>query len=243
MLTALFRGLTHLLAFSVLCAATAYWFVQLRAPMPPIVAVPAPPMQSVFDTGAQPRLFGGPVVTTALSNVQLVGVIAPREGERGGVAALVVDGRPVRAYRAGQSVAPGLLLAEVHANRVVFDQNGARAEVALARAPAADSGVPSGDGGGIARTISDPRVARGADGILTFENRPGPGGTFVAPPPQQFMQAPGSVAPQPMPPGAGEDAVIDDPSAGGIPPGQRGPAMRGGRARPNYSMPPGEDSN
>ncbi|WP_085317126.1 hypothetical protein [Derxia lacustris] len=228
MLTALFRGLLHLLAFSALCAAVAWWFVQLRAPLAPIVALPAPPIQPSFDSGAQPRLFGGPVQATALSNVQVAGVIAPREGGSGGIAALVVDGKPVRAYRAGQFVAPGLMLVEVHATRVVFEQNGARAEVAIARAPAGDSGVPSGDGGGVARTISEPPTPVGSDGSITFEGRPGP---------QQ--------ARQPGPIGGGVQPMENE--FNGLPPdanpgprngpgGMRGAGMRGGN--PSYGLPP-----
>jgi len=168
MLNALFRGLLHLLAFSALCAVGAYWFVHLRAPLAPVVALPTPPVAPLFDSGPQAHLFGGPIVATALSNVQVAGVIAPREGGTGGIAAISIDGKPVRAIRVGQYAAPGLMLVEVHKTRLVFEQNGARAEVALNAPRPAEAGGAQTDG--VARTIAEPPP--GSDTGITFEGRP-----------------------------------------------------------------------
>jgi general secretion pathway protein C len=125
--------ITLLLAGAV-CAVLAFWWVRLREVSPPVVAIASPDRPPHFDLAVQTRLFGArPQVTvsTASANIRLGGVIAPGSKKGRGVAVLAVDSKPMRAYRSGDEIAPGIQLVEVQATRVLIEQNGARTEVSL----------------------------------------------------------------------------------------------------------------
>jgi general secretion pathway protein C len=125
--------ITFMLAGAV-CAVLAFWWVRLREVSPPVVAIASPDRPAHFDLAVQTRLFGTrPQVTMSAPSVDIVlgGVIAPGSKKGRGVAVLAVDAKPMRAYRTGDEIAPGIQLVEVQATRVLIEQNGARSEVSL----------------------------------------------------------------------------------------------------------------
>ena len=125
--------------FALLCATIAYWVLQLVAP-----PVPIAPTGSLVDHRGAPdlstaaKLFGQPVGGTVAAaaatpgNIQVLGVAA---SETRGSAVLVVDGKPAKAFMVGDPVGENATLAEVRADAVVIDQNGARVELAAPRRP------------------------------------------------------------------------------------------------------------
>lgn len=138
------RRLSSLVLFALLCAVLAYWVMQLRAPTPAIVpsgsVLPPPP---VLDASLHARLFGGAVSANTSINIRVVGVVAPTIGAAPGIALLTIDDKPPRAYSTGQTIAPGAVLREVHADRVVLDQGGAQTELSV---PQARPGTASSQG-------------------------------------------------------------------------------------------------
>lgn len=129
--------LTTFVLVAVLCAIVAYWAMVLRAPTPQIVPTPPPAApRAAFDPTLHARLFGGGVAGAQLANVRVVGVIAPGPTHAGGVAILGIDGKPPRAFAAGQTLDSGVRIASVAADRVVLDQHGAMVELAVPHARA-----------------------------------------------------------------------------------------------------------
>lgn len=88
------------------------------------------------DTRALAQWFGGPQLRV---RVAAHGVIAGEDGT--GAALLAVDGSAPRAYRVGQTLAPGVILESVSAKAVSISQDGVEETVAL---PAIAGGVPHG---------------------------------------------------------------------------------------------------
>ena len=87
--------------------------------------------QSV-DTAAIARLLGASETTTG--NIRALGVMA--EGASGrGIALIGVDGQPARAVRAGEAIAPGIVLAEVHRDSVLVNRSGAMQQIRIATKP------------------------------------------------------------------------------------------------------------
>jgi general secretion pathway protein C len=126
--------LITLMLAGTLCALLAFWWVRLSEPSPAVVAITPPDRAPRFDPAIQARLFGASsqVQTTAASvNIRLGGVIAPSSHKDRGIAVLAVESKPMRAYRTGDEIAPGIQLVEVQATRVLIEQNGARNEVSL----------------------------------------------------------------------------------------------------------------
>lgn len=211
-------------AFALLCAVIAYWTMLALAP-PAVIA----PSRAAKEPRALPdlqfvaQLFGvppnaGPAVAPP-SNIQVVGIVA---AGRRGAAILAVDGKPGKPYAVGERITPSQLLAEVRADRVVIDTQGATSELPMptraslavltsgvgkSRADAAagtPAGVPAGAAAGTPAGV--PGVGMpgpGAPGAVM----PGAGGSeaVVMPPPQS------AVAPTPPP------AAM--PSAVPLPPG------------------------
>jgi hypothetical protein len=136
------RRVTTLILFALLCASSAYWVMQLRAPVPVVAAaasaIPAPPN---LDTALHARLFGGAV--RGSSNIRVTGVVAPTQAHAPGIALLGIDDQPARAYSTGQTLAGGTILREVHVDRVVIDQGGALSELSV---PQARPGAASSQG-------------------------------------------------------------------------------------------------
>jgi general secretion pathway protein C len=123
-----------LMLAGLLCALLAFWFVRLSEISPPIVALTPEQSTHHFDHAVQARLFGTSTqisVNAASVDIRLAGVIAPSRDKEQGVAVLAVESKPMRAYRTGEQIAPGIQLLEVHPTRVLVGQNGVRSEVRL----------------------------------------------------------------------------------------------------------------
>jgi general secretion pathway protein C len=83
------------------------------------------------DTAAIARLLGA---SGSASSIRALGVIA--EGASGkGVALIGIEGQPARPVRAGDAIAPGVVLAEVQKDGVVIDRSGARQQILIATKP------------------------------------------------------------------------------------------------------------
>ena len=216
--------LASLALAGLLCAAIAYWAMQLLAP-----GVAIAPAGSIVDYGRTPdlaaagKVFGfqggqaGAAVTPAMSNIKVLGVAA---GQRGS-AVLSVDGKPPRPYAVGDAIAPGLVLAEVRADAVVLDQSGARIEL---RAPDRPSPDLLSCGVGKPRATGDagaPPVATSSAPVFM----PGPA---PAPP---AAQAPGALPPGTPLPG-GLPAPLPVPPQTGEPPQAQPAQPQGAEGQP-----------
>lgn len=128
-------------AVAALSASLAYWAMVLYKPKErPIQAAP-PPAVVEPSTAAAATLFGGNQVASAASNYQLTGVIA--SGAQG-VAILVIDGQPAKAFKIGKEISPGVTIQEVHPRHIMLAENGIPKRVDLApdSRPAAEMSVP-----------------------------------------------------------------------------------------------------
>ena len=119
-------------AIVAIAVGVGVWGVLLPAPVPR----ESPPMldsimPSGHDTSPVAQWFGGAQLRV---RVAAAGVIAAGDGR--GAALLSVDGGPVRAYRAGQVLAPGVVLDAVTAAAVSIDQDGVVEQVAVPASPA-----------------------------------------------------------------------------------------------------------
>lgn len=118
-------------AMAALAAGVGVWGVILLSPVPgappPAIAVAAPPAPDIRPVV---EWFGA----GAVSRVKLgsSGFIAAGAAS---TAILSLDGGTPRAYAVGQHLAPDLVLAEVHPDRVVILQGARRIEVAAPRLP------------------------------------------------------------------------------------------------------------
>lgn len=117
----------------LLSAILAFWGVRLAEKAPPVIPLTPPDAAPKPDYSLQARLFGAGVQTGAVANIsiRLAGVIAPGSAQGRGVAVLAVESKPMRAYRTGDEIAPGIRLLQVQPTRVVIEQNGVRSEVLL----------------------------------------------------------------------------------------------------------------
>ncbi len=116
------------LAMLALAAGLGVWGAVLLAPtpsaQPPVLASSLTPQ---LDTSAISGWFGG---GTSRVRVALVGLIA---SDQHGAALLTVEGGKPQAFRAGQTIAPGVTLAKVGPDSIEIDQDGASETL---RAPA-----------------------------------------------------------------------------------------------------------
>lgn len=124
-------ALLRALAMLAVAAGVGVWGAILLAPspgaMPP--ALPAASTQG-FATAPVAQWFGG---GNARVKVTVVGLIAG--GAQQGAALLSVNGAPAQAYRIGQTLAPGIVLAGVSRDAVSVDQDGVIEQVAVPRNP------------------------------------------------------------------------------------------------------------
>ncbi|NEX61347.1 type II secretion system protein N [Noviherbaspirillum galbum] len=130
--------LISFLLFIALCAATAYWALQLFKP--PVRPVAAPPREVKADPSvdAAASLFGGRAGKTAVaSNYQLRGIIAA--GTKDSVAIVSADGKPAQAVRVGTEMNPGVIVKEVTRDHVMISENGVMKRVEL---PESAKGLP-----------------------------------------------------------------------------------------------------
>jgi len=125
-------SLATLTALVLLGVVLAYWSWTWLAPPP------APRAPAAVEAAGRPSfaggLFGsvkhGPSAAVAASNaVRLLGVVAA-SGSRRGHAVLRLDAKKTVAVLQGEDVEPGLRLAEVHADYIILERNGARETLA-----------------------------------------------------------------------------------------------------------------
>ncbi len=124
-------SLATLAALALLGAVLAYWTWAWLAP-PPAPRAPAV-VEPAGRTSSASALFGrlkaGSSAAAASGALRLLGVVAATGGERG-YAVLRLDAKRTLAVPQGEDVEPGLRLAEVHADHVILDRNGARETLA-----------------------------------------------------------------------------------------------------------------
>lgn len=131
------RIATVLLAI-ILVASVTRWalsFSARRTPAEPVRTLSAGQVEAKapsVDTAAIARLLGS---SGTAGNIRALGVIS--EGSSGkGVALIGIEGQPARAVRAGDAIAPGVVLAEVQRDGVVIERSGARQQIRIATKPA-----------------------------------------------------------------------------------------------------------
>jgi general secretion pathway protein C len=137
--------LAAVLLAAVLVASITNWvltFTSGRIPAEPVRTLPANETEvgpRTLDTTPVARLFGAS--GDAPTNIRALGVMA--EGSTGrGIALIGIEGKPARAVRAGDSIAPGITLAEVRRDGVVVNRSGALQQIRLAAKPAAPGATP-----------------------------------------------------------------------------------------------------
>jgi len=124
------------LAIALVASATAWVlnFENYRTIREPLRALPA----DAVSAAAQPadiqrlaQLFGS-TAEDSLNGIRTLGVIA--EGSTGrGVAIIGINGQPARTVRAGEQLAPGIVLAEVRHNGVIVRRGGDLQQIRLAK--------------------------------------------------------------------------------------------------------------
>jgi general secretion pathway protein C len=125
-------SLATLAALVLLGVVLAYWSWAWLAP-PPAPRAPAA-VEAAGRASSPGGLFGsvkrGPGAAAAASNaVRLMGIVAASAGRRGH-AVLRLDAKKTVAVLQGEDVEPGLRLAEVHADYIILERNGARETLA-----------------------------------------------------------------------------------------------------------------
>jgi general secretion pathway protein C len=130
----------------VLVASVTNWvltFTSGRIPSEPVRDLPANETEvgaRGVDTAPIAQLFGAS--GDAPTNIRALGVMA--EGSTGrGIALIGIEGKPARAVRAGESIAPGIILAEVRRDGVVVNRSGALQQIRLATKPPAQGLLPA----------------------------------------------------------------------------------------------------
>ncbi|GGY93569.1 type II secretion system protein N [Pseudoduganella plicata] len=125
-------------AVVALTASVAYWGLQLYKPAQrPIAAVPVtetPPAPIDAARG----LFGGDTAVAAVSNYELRGVVAARNGQRS-VAIIAANGEPPKAWPVGTELAPGVTVKDVQPRFVTLSEGGVQKRLDLP----ADMGMSS----------------------------------------------------------------------------------------------------
>ena len=141
--TALVSLLT-LVAVALLGAVLAYWTWAWFAPRAePRMEAIAAQNGSVASAGA---LFGNVPRSQAAAAptgiaIKLLGVVAASSGRRG-YAVVQLEAKQILAVHEGEDVAPGIRLAEVHADHVILERNGVRETLAWPEKKGAASPVP-----------------------------------------------------------------------------------------------------
>lgn len=198
--------------FIALCAAVAYWGLQLFKPAErPVTPPPATaPVEVRVDAAAS--LFGGrPAAVAVASNYELKGVLMSGTSRESAVI-LSADGKPAITIPAGKEIVPGVTVKEVHPLYVVLLENGVPKRVEL------------------------PESARGQSNMLITAPVPTNPGPSPAPPEALNNQAPqpGAItnstsALKPIPGYAGAPPTMQSgPGAQGTPPAPTPPSDMGG---------------
>ena len=130
----------------VLVASVTDWaltFTARRTPSEPVRTLPANEVElraRPADTAAIGRLLGASSDTG--TNIRALGVMA--EGSTGrGIALIGVEGKAPRPVRAGETIAPGVILAEVRRDGVVVNRSGAMQQIRLATKPLPQGVLPA----------------------------------------------------------------------------------------------------
>lgn len=153
-----------LLVWAAVAASAAHWglrWIVKPAPLPP--GTSAVSMASV-PRGDILKLLSGPAApestqpdaslqSALAARVQLLGVVAPRASSNGpGVALLVVDGKPARAFKTGHAVDGDLVVQTISQQTVEIGPRGGAAvlslELPLLQAAATGTLPPAGTFGG-----------------------------------------------------------------------------------------------
>lgn len=222
-----------LLVWAAVAASLAFWGLRWMARP---AAVP-PGTSSVALSGTAPRgdltrLLSPPANASdepsapsqqamLASRLQLVGVVAPRRQGDGGIALLVVDGKPARAYRTGHAVEGELVLQSVTQQGVQIGPAGGPAAVNLnlpLLPPAATGQLPSAGGMNGMGGMGNNANSMGANGLGHA-----PGGVGM-PPPSAGRRPGGPGGYSPNPAGVPGGGMADTPVEGaepapGTPPG------------------------
>jgi hypothetical protein len=139
------RLLTLCLAVFLVASVTDWvlTFTAGRTPAEPVRILPANETEiqaRTVDTAAVGRLFGASGEAT--TNIRALGVMA--EGSTGrGIALIGIEGKAPRPVRAGEAIAPGVILAEVRRDGVVVNRSGALQQIRLATKPVPQGIVPA----------------------------------------------------------------------------------------------------
>lgn len=138
-------SLVTLAALLLLGVVLAYWTWVWFAPRPEPRAQPlADPVgriasaNSLFGSVRRDRNIAAP---TGIA-IKLLGVVAASGGRRG-YAVVQLEARQILAVHEGEDIAPGIRLAEVHADHVILERNGTRETLAWPeRKPSVKPTVP-----------------------------------------------------------------------------------------------------
>ncbi len=118
-------------ALALLALTLAYWTWPVAAPRP--VARAAAPVEPAGHAASAGGLFGTLPRSRGASPtglaIKLLGLVAsPRHQDA--YAVMQLDAKDFRAVKEGGDIAPGIRLAEVHADHVVLERNGVRETLA-----------------------------------------------------------------------------------------------------------------
>ncbi len=125
-------SLATLAALVLFGVVLAYWSWAWLAPRPAPRAPAA--VDTAGDASSARALFrtakeGSGAAAAASNALRLMGVVAASSG-RPGHAVLRLDAKKTVAVLQGEDVEPGLRLAEVHADHIILERNGARETLA-----------------------------------------------------------------------------------------------------------------
>ena len=145
-LQAMLAASPMIIALALLGLVLAYWSLQWLTPRPiPAARVAA---MSAATAPAARQLFGislrgpsgGPASTVA---IKLLGIIADSDINHS-YALLQISGKETLAAHLGESIAPGIRLAEIHEKKIVLDRDGVLETLSLPEKNSITGSVPHG---------------------------------------------------------------------------------------------------
>ena len=125
-----------ILAIALVASATGWVlnFVNYRTIREPLRGLPSEALSAAIqptDIQRLAQLFGA-TADDSLNGIRTLGVIA--EGKSGrGIALIGINGQPARTVRAGEQLAPGIVLTEVRHNGVVVRRGADVQQIRLAK--------------------------------------------------------------------------------------------------------------
>ena len=126
-----------ILAIALVASATGWVlnFVNYRTIREPLRGLPSDALSAAIqptDIQRLAQLLGGGTADDSLNGIRTLGVIA--EGKSGrGIALIGINGQPARTVRAGEQLAPGIVLTEVRHNGVVVRRGADVQQIRLAK--------------------------------------------------------------------------------------------------------------